>query len=106
MIELFEFRVDRPDEFSFLDEEVKLFVTDFLEQRGLFWGGGGDSNCMQGVVSTNGSIDLNLLIEEFIGFFKVTDKIVIRLINGSGNRPRITHSTQRQNVTFEHIMSI
>jgi hypothetical protein len=101
MIELFEFNVTRQDESTFSDEEVSRFINDFLEPRGLFWGGGGDSNSIHGVISTDRNIGLDLLLGEFTGFFNDTDRIVLKLITGSGNLSYMAQLKNRQNVTFE-----
>lgn len=104
MIELFEFNVTRPDESTFSDEEISWFINDFLEPRGLFWGGGGNSNSVHGVISTDQNIDLNFLLAEFIGFFNDTDTIILRLITDSKNISLTTQLEKRQNVTFEPYM--
>lgn len=99
MIELFEFHVAKPLESAFSYEDDRRFIN-FLEPRRLYWGGGGNRYELSGVISTKSTVNLQALLEDFIGFFEQTDQIVIRLISD----PQLVSSTLFEhfgNVTFE-----
>jgi hypothetical protein len=101
MIELFEFNVIRSGESKFSDEEITRFINFFLEPRGLFWGGGGNTNNVSGVISTNQVINVYSLLFEFVSFFKETDKIVFKLIMHAESDSHLSQLRDRQNITFE-----
>lgn len=100
-IELFEFEVKRLDGTSFTDEEIDRLMTQFLEPRGLLWGGGGGPDHVQGVVSTERNIDLKVVLNEFAGFLRDTDAIVIRLITEPNNLGGLERLEKLENVSFE-----
>lgn len=101
MIELFEFEVKGIEGSSFSDEGVDRFITQFLESRGLYWGGGYGPDYVTGVVATEQSFDLNVLIDEFINFFRDANSIILRIITDPQNLTDMNRLENRKNVTFE-----
>ncbi len=80
MEELFEFEVQKKDE-VFSESFFEQFAKMFLDKNSLYWGGGGNLTEINGVISTDvkDSIDLNLIISDFVNYFSPQDKIIIKV---------------------------
>ncbi len=78
MIELFAFEVQK-NEMSVSDQYVARFIAEFLDRHSLFWGGGYDPDRIRGTISTgdDNEININSIIENFIGYFGEDDRIRI-----------------------------
>lgn len=87
MEELFEFEVHKKDGVV-LDSFVEEFVELYLDKNSLFWGGGYDLSKINGVISTykENSIDLNLIISDFVSYFSPQDKIIIKVYESWFNK--------------------
>lgn len=79
MFELFKFEVKVRDEII-TQEYTNRFIENFLDVNSLFWGGGYNSEKLNGCISTeNSEININSVIEGFVNYFNPRDEVLIKV---------------------------
>jgi hypothetical protein len=101
VVELFEFEVLRDSGPSYTDRDWERLVSEILEPRQLFWGGGCGGDYFRGVISSEESADVDEVIKAIADFFSPNDRITIRLIAGPDRSSTHGMSVNQRNVSFE-----